>query len=219
MVDHLHQGCPVNSSCTKELGKSRELFVSTLKAGGALDKVIKKSGAPIPIFVATKQNDPNANYNDPNFIIWDSPCENHHMIGESVYLAEAIVKNLDELNSLPKARAGLILVESPKGEITSFNTPRDHAPRYIQNNRLVFLFEEVGNYYSLSLDKNGSIASEKLNSELPSPEHSECSKSLTDFYNQIPNERKIAFGHHFCRSLYNSKTKKRELALLAWSCK
>lgn len=224
MVDHPHQGCPVNSSCTKELGAKREKFVSTLKAAGEhkarpLSKVIKKSGAPIPVFVATKQNNPNANYNDSSFIIWDSPCENHRQIGESVYLAEAILKNFSDLKTLPQARAGLILLESTKGPITQYDAPRDHAPRYIDKNALVFLFEEAGHYYTLSVNSKGAIHSISPLSDYPSPENAPCSKALLAQFEQIPPERKVAFAHHFCRSVYNTQTKKRELALLAWSCK
>lgn len=224
MVDHPHQGCPVNSSCTKELGAKREKFVSTLKvlaerSPKSLSKVIKESGAPIPIFVATKQNDPKENYNDSNFIIWDSPCDNHRQIGESVYLAEAIIKDFSDLGPFAQARAGLILVAPPTGAITLYNTPRDHAPRYIDKNGLVFLFEEVGHYYTLAVNSKGIIRSTPIQSNYPAPENVACSEELLKRYEQIPPERKVAFSHHFCRSIYNRQTKKRELALLAWSCK
>ncbi len=224
MVDHPHQGCPVNSSCTQALGAARESFVSVLKSTSdksakALGRVITTTGVPMPVFVATASATHTTNYNNPNFIIWDSPCENHRMTHESVYPAEAIVKSMRDLKSLKEARPGLILVMPAKGSIKSFDTPRDHTPRYMDNDKLYFLLEEVGNYYGLAVTSKGDISAVDLSSDYPAPDHVSCPSELTSVYDQLPQDRRVAFSHYFCRSIYNTKTKLRELALLAWSCK
>lgn len=220
MVDHPFAGCPLNSSCTQELGAQREKFTQFLKRSEAestarFNRFIKDNPINVPIFI---KGTAQAQYNDKNFIIWDSPCAGHAQVGQNIYLAEAMIKNMKELQSFPHAQTGLILVEN-EGRIESYQVPRDHTPRYAKGQALVFLHEEGGRYYNLSYHLDGTIKNEKTRSGILGPEAIQCSALLEVHYQSLSLDSKAPFGHYICRSLYNTQNKKRQNTLIAWSCK
>lgn len=220
MVDHPFAGCPLNSSCTQELGSKREKFTQFLKRSEAegparFNRFIKENPIAVPIFI---KGTARTQYNDENFIIWDSPCAGHQQVGQNIYLAEAMIRNMQELKSSPQAQAGLILLENA-GQIESYQVPRDHAPRYAKGQALVFLHEEGGRYYNLSYHLDGTIKNEKTISGVQSPQVIQCPALLEVHYQSMASESKAPFGHYICRSLYNTQSKKRQNILVAWSCK
>lgn len=221
MVNHPFAGCPLNSSCTQDLGQKRESFSQLLKSSDQqiqknLSAFIKKSPVPIPIFVRGSNKEA---FNDKNFIIWDSACEAHQQIGHNIYIGEALIQNMKELSKFPQALPGLILVERTNGKIQSYDVPRDHIPRYIDGLDLIFLHEEDGRYYNLAYSQEGEIRSVNSANNIPSPEAVNCPPTLLVHYQNLSSDRKDGFSHSLCRALTDKKTKQKVNVFIAWSCK
>ncbi len=179
-----HPGCPENSQCNEDTGKTRiffkeqlKLFTSkTISESKFNDALLKKEAIPFPLF--TK----DINHNYKGLALWESHCRQHkigmrYYQGE-IYTAKVDKKKWSELNFIFNPlivmdRDNMVVMPGLMGE----------APVKIKKNRQVlevtYLREEDGIYYLFTINNEGVIRLHSVDEKLEAPKTVNCPDKLS----------------------------------------
>ena len=94
MLDHVHEGCPTNSSCLPKTGRQYKRWLDFLKRKPtpgpvrtkALERFRRGHGIPLKIWSFPKGE------KTEGLIHWDSPCQNHYQKGKKIQIALGMAK-------------------------------------------------------------------------------------------------------------------------------
>lgn len=227
MLDHQFVGCPTNSSCSKELGKKREIWVRSLKINRKgstrlerLNNVVKQNGVPFRVWVENKDIDKKS------IIFWDSHCESHRKEGKEIFVGEVLAgkKNLDEKSFNKKDKHRSIHFEKAylldsKNKVTEYLVPSRGRPAYIDNGKLVFIQDEEGHYFGLEVSSKGSVKIVDVSTSVPAPQEVQCPSALQKIWDENINKYpKHLFMTSLCKSVSQKKGNKRMTMIFGFAC-
>lgn len=194
--------CPEGSICTQDqLNVYKELnvaFVGTSPQKKAL--FIKKMGFPIK-FLVTKDF-----YQKKGLVAWNSRCEHHKKDKKPFWFkAEDFTR---KLTSSPEQLYPTAQVGDKK-----FLIPYDSTPIYIEDNKLIFLFDVLENYFELSIDSLGHVSfhQTKIENSPPIPENTTCSEDKN-------KSSRPEFLFSICQKLWDKNLKRFEMVQFDWGC-
>lgn len=177
-------GCPENSFCNEETGKTRMFFKEQLKLlqsqqitdAQFTEKILQRQAAPFPLF--TKE----ANHNYKGLALWESHCRQHkfgvrYYQGE-IYTHSIIKKNWDELKFIYNPLVLMVdknfhVIPGLMGESPldiSFNQKYWEA---------TYLREEDGLFYLFHINTEGSIRLGKVQEKLETLKTINCPPELS----------------------------------------
>lgn len=222
MIDHYFEGCPTNSKCSPEVGKKRNTWVKFIKSisndsdlvkSKKMKKFIKNHGVPLGVFAN------NDSEKDNSLILWDSPCKIHNKKEEeNIYLGEVVVRNFLEAKRdkvgvyIPHAH----LMKNEK-EIQMYMVPRGENPSHLEGDKLIYIKEEDGHYYSIKVDPKGVI---ELSPPLITSHNARsirCPKELIHSFIKNIHVKNL-YQDVYCKELWNSETKKYRPMIFGLSC-
>lgn len=222
MVEHLIKGCPENSKCSKETGKTSEKFKEVFTNGSLKEKksFVKEFGLPFTFWTTTVSQD--------SVITYQSRCIHHKtekdkfgkvlVERQEIYEGIRFTKNINEITSFH----GVILNQMIKeGSDKTYFIPRSTIPFFTNGDDLFFRqeFREVDYAMKLSPNKGStatyiSLATKKFpNKEIL---NTSCSKELVDKFKKI-NKSGI-YQSAYCKMIYDTKEKKYHRYIFGWSC-
>ena len=206
---HAHEGCPENSSCTKEQGA---IFLGLSKAmqegRTSLKKFNKESGFPLRVYTTLRDSTEEITY--------DSKCFHHRSGPKKYYQAIKFVLNTKEVNNKDRFYPRTFLNDK-KSFITSTNA----TPLYITNDALYSYIDFNNKIYTLKSSLDGGLTFDFSKNSPSSPKTIKCSKELIDTFKahllKYPNFDSLYKGH-YCREIFNIETKSYELFITGWEC-
>lgn len=213
--EHQNPGCPLNSICHQTMGKKRLLWKSEFKdfKGNAKEqaKVLEnfrlKNGIPFKVWAKS------LDAKDLDVIRWDSPCRNHSKNDSKIYLAEVFTKDLKKLNTEKIIEEKAFILNEK--DILAYPIPRKEFPIYMSGTDMVFSLYYEGIYFDLLISPEGNLSfpSKVEKHEL---EDIKCPPELVDHFKKY-NKNNFYIGH-FCRAIYDTKTKLYRPLLIGLSC-
>ncbi len=221
MLFHENKGCPTNSGCTEEMGKSYQKWIDTLArvhkkkdSHLILENLRKSIGVPIDIWIAEKASE------EKNLIYWESPCRQHNLEGqEKIGIGVAMAKDIGSLLPLEKEKKIFLRrLYRMKGEkLVSYFSLRDENPLYLNGDKLVFQRSVEGHYYGLSINQKGALQIEPSQTPASFPQSIECPSDFVEKMKAIELPKNLYAGV-YCQKTWNKENKKLETILVGWSC-
>ena len=183
MIFHPIQGCPANSMCNEEMGKTRQEWLSLVKQVrdkkkniGALEEFRKNHGLPFNVWLkgdlqskAEQNPDPaeqgKLHTPDKNPVAyWDSPCEFHRKQEHPIHTAQIFLKDLvpqakataeQQFHGMIEFQKAYLFGPNTEKDPSEFIIPRDEFPLTVVPKKLIFLMEEDGTFFHLSIGQSG----------------------------------------------------------------
>ncbi len=229
MLGHIYEGCPSNSTCSKETGILRKKWVDVLKASPSdkqkatrgLNNFKEKYGIPIGFWVHSQEKETQ----DPNhrLVIWDSHCSNHQSKepAQRIFMGEAMVSNFKQFESMSLPEHKLMLSKTwtltKSGKLESYFHPRSEFPIMVDNSGIYFTREEEGKYYGLQISSKGAINVAPIASPKSYPREVSCPAALDAVFKTNIKMTNLYMGH-YCKALWNNSTKEFQTFVFGWSC-
>lgn len=214
MVDHLFEGCPGGSKCTRETGEQRKQWSLLLKQKRNrlknLEAYRKKVGIPLATWSYPVTNMPTG------LALWNSPCPDHNLENEQIFLAEFVASDFNKLAPLKNLIIRKTLVQTSDG-VVSFPSIRDESPLYISQKRLVYNMDLDGNYYGISVGSDGSIKVVDPVNPSNFPENVTCPKELETAFQKQSAPSKL-YKATTCKTLWDLEAKAYRTIAMGWSC-
>lgn len=212
-----YPGCPENSFCQKETGVHRTEWLDMLTkfeqnkiSEKEANRIIQqKSGIPIATW-ATEDG-----LKKPLAILWDSPCKQHKIPTNKIYIAVTFLKKMLPKNNVLFHSPAVLLNEKKVPQ--SIMVPRGDAPLFITNGSLYYTQDDEGHFYGLLVSPSGQVSLTKTLSETHYPREVACTKEQIDIFSRevlSPN----FFQGYYCKEIWNTKTKLYQSLLMGWSC-
>ncbi len=210
--DHEHKGCPMNTTCTKELGDFRNEIKRLVKAKNFLElnRLKSKVGFLFPLWL-------KPNVKSTRSISWDSACP-HHQKERKYQLALVPLMNFGTLSASDAEEIFFPYMYLEENSLyTRYQTLRSSLPIFLDGSDFYYAEEIDGNYYGIKVSKNGSYE------VIPSPEiiepsrYVECPQNLQE----ITKEEKLEsspYTQFYCKEIWNKKTKKFQRVIMPYSC-
>lgn len=188
MVNHLNEGCPVGSECSKKYGKKRELFNQSLKTISSRKKYFKKHGAPFRYLLLN-----NEIIKDNDQAIWDSRCF-HHRKSENPLIEIELFTKSSSIKTLPVIAKKVLLKKN--NEVHTFKLPINADITGVDKSAIHFDIRENLSSYIYKINKKGQffIGSKSVNQKL---KRVSCPKDLLKRY---AKESYPTFKSYFCSS-------------------
>lgn len=225
MLKHYNEGCPTNSTCTKEMGRRYKKWSKALRTNAhskkitkALERFRKKNGIPFEVWITKTDK------HHPDLIAWEGNCNYHNREGEKkIKIGVAMIKNIDDLNGLEKekiiATRKLYRLNVTGNKVTRYRIPQNDTPLYLDGDNLIYQRSEDGIYFGLSITPAGKLAIVDTITPPEFPKSLACPKLLKEAQKDHPEdfEQEIYAGV-YCQKTWNRSRKKFETLLLGWSC-
>ena len=235
MIDHIHKGCPTNSSCSSKMGKllnqwKNVLKLSVSKKNGwiGLERFKEKNGLPLEFWSSRVQK------GEGEIVQWDSPCKNHNpetkldkegkalpTAFDPIMISMAFMKNINkkekELLSQGSYFFRKAFTLNSKNKITAFNIPRNSLPQGIQKGRLLFSQQREGVYFSFTISPNGAIKLRPFLELKNPPQSSDCPKELNEEFAKQKLPKELYLGS-YCQKIWNEQSRKYQPIIYGWSC-
>lgn len=226
MLFHENEGCPANSGCSVEMGKRYQKWIDAVSqvqnqknSHLYLEEVRKVTGVPIDLWIPEKASE------EKELIYWESPCRQHNIEGqEKIGIGVAMAKSLDHLKKLEEQKKvflrRLYRLKNQKGEepkIEEFFSLRGENPLYLDGDRLIFQRSAEGNYYALSINKEGAV--EVIPSKAPPylPQSMDCPADFVKKIKEVKMPQNLYAGV-YCQKTWDMKSQGFETILVGWSC-
>ena len=172
LTEHKFKGCPLNTSCTKELGLLAQKMKNT-KSAKSLERVRKKQGLLISVWLRPKVS-------DESVISWDSPCPSHK---KDLAYQRALVplKSLTKKSreSHPNIFFHYFFLQD-KASYQKIFIPRGNYPIYIKNKNLYLVEHIDGSYYGLRLSSKGLLKVVAAPKIIQRSNYIDCPKNLKE---------------------------------------
>lgn len=216
-----YSGCPENAYCQKNTGEVRSQWLKSLDEFNR-DKISETK------FNADLQNHfglPMAGWAMeeagvlPRIMMWDSPCKQHKREASKFYISDFFRKNLkeSELKEFTTIYYPRAVVSDNNKNVYSMIVPRGDIPTFIDNDYLHYLKEDDGKYYALLLNREGEIRVTKPQIVKELPRDGVCTKEQVDlFLREAPSP--TFYESHYCKEIWNKKTKAYNTILFGRSC-
>lgn len=229
-LEHENSGCPINSECSKTMGKLRKKWLMYLKKYDAhpkreskIEAFRKNYGIPVDFWTTAD----SSSVFSP--ILWDSPCPHHKPKGKIPLMqGQAFVKDgkkgkvkivVDEKKGHEISDTKLLqfdpIVVEENGKLLTFNVPSGDIPLSKRGKYLNILKDYQGHYVNLQIGVEGDWRIRKLPTS-PGSDSSQCSDKLVEFAQK--NYPKSIYQSYYCREIYELKQKKYVKALIPWTC-
>lgn len=229
MLGHIHEGCPSNSTCSKETGALRKKWIDVLKASPAdqrktargLERFREKYGLPIGFWIHTQKIEKG----EPKhkLIIWDSHCSNHQSKKpeERVFLGQSMVKSFNDFAKMNLPEHKIMLNKTwtltKKGKLRSYFHPRAEFPIKVDGAGIYITREDEGKYYGLQIDTRGTISIVPINNPKSFPKEVVCPEKLVTSFKAEVGMSNLYMGH-YCKALWNDSTREYQTFIFGWSC-
>lgn len=229
MLGHIHEGCPSNSTCSKETGLSRKKWVDVLKAAPndkkkaarGIERFRKTYGIPLSFWVyVTSKPDTEPKH---KLIIWDSHCPNHQAKdnNKQINLGETLTKDFKSLlnykNDQHKIMVSKTFTLNNNGKVESYPHPRADFPTFMDSTGIYFTREEEGKYYGMRVSKAGLVNIIPITSPKSFPQEVKCPDPLTKVFDDYIQMNNLYMGR-YCKALWNRSSKKFQTFIFGWSC-
>lgn len=217
-------GCPLNSKCDNKMGSKRLGWLQTLKKSSEntnqsvrkLEKYRQRNGILVDVWLRS------LDLKDRSIIGWDSFCQNHKVKNKQLYYqGKVFLKNHNDKllnkNKNPQILLDPIIVKIKK-KVYTYWVPAKDVPYAIQNNKLLILREEEGQYFTLAISPKGTWEIQKTHSSRLTPSFKvPCPEKL------ILQEQKLLLPANLyqtrtCKSIKNISSKIDVVFLSKWSC-
>ena len=132
--DHEFKGCPLNSTCNKELGELREKSINLIKKNDlkALNELLSNRGILTAVWLRPKAVSSDS-------ISWDSPCAIHQK-DKKFQLALLPLKNFQVQKSKEFELLDFHFLYLKEGEkFNKYFIPRSAQPIYLDNENFYLL--------------------------------------------------------------------------------
>lgn len=214
MVEHPFEGCPGGSKCTKQTGEQRKRWSQLLKQKRNrlknLEAYRQKVGLPLALWSYPVSNMPTG------LALWNSPCPNHNLENEQIFLAEFVASDFNKLKSLKNLIIRQSVMKTDDG-IVSFPSIRDESPLYISQKRLVYNMDLEGDYYGISIGSDGSVKVVEPINPSHFPENVVCPKDLEIAFQKLGTPSKL-YKATTCKTLWDIDAKIYRTIAMGWSC-
>lgn len=214
MMDHPIKGCPTNSICSKELSKLRRDWLKLLvkkSPANSLERFRLKHGMPLKVWVKYMEKA------QPKLIVWDSYCENHKL-SQKIYIAEAWYKSFADIK---KEKNEKVFIQKiyllNKNQVTSYLSPRRESPLFMHGDEFYYTLEYESLYFGLWLGQKGKVRIAETETPVNFPEETACPKLLTMAIEAQKTFKNLYKGH-FCKSIWDRKSKSFKTIAVNWSC-
>lgn len=228
MLKHYNEGCPTNSTCTKEMGQLYKKWSDTLsenadskKITKALESFRKKVGIPFEVWITKTDK------HHPDLVAWEGNCNYHNREGEKkIKIGVTMVRNIDDLNALEKkgiiSTRKLYRLSSNKNNVSKvvrYRIPQSDTPLYFDGDKLIYQKSEDGIYYGLAISPEGKLKIVDTITPKEYPQSLPCPKVLKEAQAAHPKDfESEIYAGVYCQRTWNRATKKYEIILLGWSC-
>ncbi len=225
MLDHYNEGCPTNSTCTKNMGMlykkwSQALSNASLQKNNTkiLEDFRKSAGIPFEVWVTQTQK------HQSNLITWEGNCNYHNREGEKkIKIGVALIKNIDDLLEMEKSKSiatrKLYRLNPNGNKITRYRIPQADTPLYIDGDELIYQRSENGIYYGISINPEGHLGIVDTETPREFPQSMPCPKVLKEAQSSHSEDfEKEIYAGVYCQRTWNSQSKIFETILLGWSC-
>ncbi len=225
MLDHYNEGCPTNSTCTKEMGMLYKKWSEALSASAGKKKLTqglenfrRQVGVPFEVWVT--QTDKHY----PGLITWEGNCNYHNREGEKkIKIGVSLVKNIDDLLELEKtqiiATRKLYRLNPSTNKVIRYRIPQADTPLYIDGDALIYQRSENGIYYGISINPEGHLTVVDTETPQEFPKSLPCPKILNEVQTAHPEDfEKEIYAGVYCQKTWNRQSKAFETILLGWSC-
>lgn len=169
MAEHMHPGCPFNSTCSPQLGQKFLNYFEALKTA-ELKKFFLKNGIP----VTGNRKKKISNKPTLDEAIWDSPCEykqNKKALYDRVMIFS---KNLNQKN----IQYPYYFLKDSSGKIIKYSASDEDSVLGTFKENLVFNRLIEGVYYQYQVTKTGEIRIEDEIEYSKFGKTIQCSKEL-----------------------------------------
>lgn len=211
---HENEGCPINSFCSKDSGKTLKSWedhiskISEKNKVKKLNQFKKKSGLPI-IFLT---NEKAKTAIDP--IMWKSRCEIHNPRNPSSKKSKA----LKFFKNLPKSDLVVLTpVRVYDGlNITDYKIPYQDQVNFLKNGKIILLKDYDDFYYQIAVDAKGGVevvnhSHKLLNLALDKKvTETKCPDSMTI--------DKSYFAKSYCQKVLDLDTNDLKIIQYGWTC-
>jgi hypothetical protein len=223
IIDHKYEGCPINSTCTSKLGELRKSFQKHIKRKNF--KLAQKL-VPIEAWVLNKKKHMEIERGkrswDQRMATWDSPCRNHKTKEQVFEVAQINVNEYKTIQDSKKTTPELIfhrMFYLHAGQVKTTVIPLGETPLMSNGDMFFFNMEDNNHSYGMWINQKGAISklsatqsSQKTPEEVSCP--AELVKSFKNFYRETPSP----YADHFCKAIWDKKTKKLRTYLFGWTC-
>ncbi len=213
ILDHIYEGCPTNSYCSKNMATIRKKWLKKLKSKPSIKQLNSfKSKHGIPIDFWSSAN----NKKDISIIYWDSHCDNHNIKNNKILLSQAFANNFKKLikNKKIYIRQGLL---ANKDKLNKYFLIREDSPIYADGNKLIFSRGEEGIYYYISIDNKGHIRIVKNTNKYKLAKVIKCPKNMIESFKKYLNPKNLYLGY-YCKAIWNKKNKKFQPIIMGYAC-
>jgi hypothetical protein len=210
--DHEFKGCPLNSTCSKELGEARNEMIKLIEgeAFAALNTLKSKAGVLVQVWLRPEVK-------SSQYISWDSACPDH-VKERKFQLALAPIKTLTPINEAEKKEIfyPYIYLEE-EGTYRRIIVPRNSQPIFISGKNLYFAEELEGKYYGLKLNFNGNFEIVETPHIIERSRYVDCPASLKDITKDeaLPQS---PYNQFYCKEIWNRELKKFQKVIFPYSC-
>ena len=207
---HVNQGCPENSSCSKEQAARYKQFESVVKMKKVegLKNVLGNIGAPITGWSLTDTPDNSST-------IFDSECPRHRVADHRVYVSEIFLSKAKIPSSyIPNY---IYTFSSTNQKPIKIMAPYRTLPQVFIGDTAVIMMDTDGVYYNYLINRDDSKISIDFK-KYPYFEilDSECSSELSKLFKE-DNSHGI-YEYYICKKVWNEKTKKYQDILYGRGC-
>lgn len=229
--DHPNEGCPSNSSCSQQMGKKRAQWIESLENMSSIDESTKVMASAWMVPSEHRPLDLHGEIS-PQLITWTSQCRQHQSSDEEnplplIRLAETYTSNVNSFSELNTAdyavvmnRGYLVSTNEEEGEqksFTRYNLPTDEVPILFDNGKLVYLLQDDGHYYSLSVDANGKLELLSPTSPPHFPRTVKCpDEAIAHFISEL--EIQNLYVDIYCREVWDNQAQDFRLMAFGWTC-
>ncbi len=188
MVNHLHEGCPIGSECTKLYGQKREKFNHSLKTINSRKKYFKNHGAPFRYLIRSNEIE-----NKDHLAIWDSRCF-HHRKSKIPFLEIEVFTKSSKQKSLPVISKKILYKKNKSSEVQIYELPINADITGVRKNNIYFDIRENLSSYIYKVNKKGKFSVEKnaLNQKF---KRTSCPQDLLKAYSK---QSYPTFKSYFC---------------------
>lgn len=217
-----HPGCPENSFCSEETGKTRNFFKQQLKLllTDQLtelqfnEKIKSKEAIPFPLF--TKE----ANHHHKGLALWESHCR-QHKIGVRYYQGEIYTKGIQKgkWNELNFIYNPLMVMEDKN--FTVIPGLMGESPLAIKSTakkwEASYLRDEDGMFYLFNINSEGDIQLGKVKEKLQSPKTIDCPPALSAEFLRVI-ESPSFYATTTCKEMQDKNTGKTVVIIFGVPC-
>lgn len=207
---HVNQGCPENSSCSKEQAARYKQFESIVKSKKKvnIEKLLKNIGAPITGWTLSESQ-------EKDITVFDSECPSHRKKDGKIFVSEIFLNK----NKLPKDFIpNYIYTFSEKGQTPiRIMTPYRTLPQLFYGDTAIMMMDTDGVYYNYLLEaKTNKLAINFKNYPYFEIIDSDCPSELSRLFKE--DNTKGIYEYYICKKIWNEKTKKYQDVLYGRGC-